>query len=138
MPLLPVGTRTYHTAVIAAASAVYIHARRQIEVIEEREFLPHTRLEVQVVVSVKALAQAVERHNIRIHQFLLDCFTQFFVRNVKNYHRDDLPIHFVGSIAVVYEAELRAAAISLGLIVGRIIKAPLEGLIMYHHPDNHP
>ena len=73
-----------------------------------------------------------------IHQFLLDCFTQFFVRNVKNYHRDDLPIHFVGSIAVVYEAELRAAAISLGLIVGRIIKAPLEGLIMYHHPDNHP
>ena len=78
------------------------------------------------------------RDNPEIHQFLLDCFTQFFVRNVKNYHRDDLPIHFVGSIAVVYEAELRAAAISLGLIVGRIIKAPLEGLIMYHHPDNHP
>ena len=78
------------------------------------------------------------RDNPEIHQFLLDCFTQFFVRNVKNYHRDDLPIHFVGSIAVVYEAELRAAAISLGLTLGRIIKAPLEGLIKYHHPDNHP
>ena len=72
------------------------------------------------------------RDNPEIHRFLLDCFTQFFVRNVKNYHRDDLPIHFVGSIAVVYEAELRAAATSLGLTIGRMIKAPLEGLIDYH------
>ena len=73
------------------------------------------------------------RDNPEIHQFLLDCFTQFFVRNVKNYHHDDLPIHFVGSIAMVYETELRAAATSLGLIVGRIIKAPLEGLVCYHN-----
>jgi len=73
------------------------------------------------------------RDNPEIHRFLLDCFTQFFVRNVKNYHHDDLPIHFVGSIAVVYEAELRAAATSIGLTIGRIIKAPLEGLIDYHN-----
>lgn len=73
------------------------------------------------------------RDNPEIHRFLLDCFTQFFIRNVKNYHRDDLPIHFVGSIAMVYEAELRAAATSLGLTVGRIIKAPLEGLVTYHN-----
>jgi hypothetical protein len=52
---------------------------------------------------------------------------------VKNYHRDDLPIHFVGSIAMVYEAELREAAQALGLTVGRIIKAPLERLITYHN-----
>ena len=73
------------------------------------------------------------RDNPEIHRFLLDCFTQFFIRNVKNYHRDDLPIHFVGSIAMVYETELRAAATSLGLTVGRIIKAPLEGLVTYHN-----
>ena len=73
------------------------------------------------------------RDNPEIHHFLLDCFTQFFVRNVKNYHRDDLPIHFVGSIAMVYEAELREAAQALGLTVGRIIKAPLERLITYHN-----
>jgi N-acetylglucosamine kinase-like BadF-type ATPase len=74
------------------------------------------------------------RDNPEIHRFLIDCFTQFFVRNVKNYHRDDLPIHFVGSIAVVYEAELRDAATSLGLTIGKIIKAPLEGLLAYHNP----
>ena len=74
------------------------------------------------------------RDNPEIHHFLLDCFTQFFVRNVKNYHRDDLPIHFVGSIAMVYEAELREAAQALGLTIGRIIKAPLEGLLAYHNP----
>lgn len=72
------------------------------------------------------------RDNSEIHHFLLDCFTQFFVRNVKNYHRDDLPIHFVGSIAMVYEAELREAASALDLTVGRIIKAPLEGLMTFH------
>ena len=72
------------------------------------------------------------RDNPEIHRFLLDCFTQFFVRNVKNYHRDDLPIHFVGSIAMVYEAELREAASALDLTVGRIIKAPLEGLMTFH------
>lgn len=74
------------------------------------------------------------RDNPEIHRFLLDCFTQFFLRNVKNYHRDDLPIHFVGSIAKVYEAELREAATQAGLTVGRIIKAPLEGLLNYHNP----
>ena len=74
------------------------------------------------------------RDNSEIHRFLIDCFTQFFVRNVKNYHRDDLPIHFVGSIAAVYEAELRDAATSLGLTIGKIIKAPLEGLLAYHNP----
>ncbi|MCR5315893.1 MAG: ATPase [Bacteroidaceae bacterium] len=74
------------------------------------------------------------RDNPEILRFLIDCFTQFFVRNVKNYHRDDLPIHFVGSIAVVYEAELRDAATSLGLSIGKIIKAPLEGLLAYHNP----
>jgi len=74
------------------------------------------------------------RDNSEIHRFLIDCFTQFFVRNVKNYHRDDLPIHFVGSIAAVYEAELRDAATSLGLSIGKIIKAPLEGLLAYHNP----
>ena len=74
------------------------------------------------------------RDNSEIHRFLIDCFTQFFVRNVKNYHHDDLPIHFVGSIAAVYEAELRDAATSLGLSIGKIIKAPLEGLLAYHNP----
>ena len=74
------------------------------------------------------------RDNPEIHRFLIDCFTQFFVRNVKNYHRDDLPIHFVGSIAAVYEAELRDASSSLGLSIGKIIKAPLEGLLAYHNP----
>ena len=53
---------------------------------------------------------------------------------MKNYHRDDLPIHFVGSIAAVYEAELRDAATSLGLSIGKILKAPLEGLLAYHNP----
>lgn len=60
-----------------------------------------------------------------IRSFIIDCFCQFFVRNIQNYHRSDLAVNFVGSIAVVYEQELREAGRRCGLKVGRIIKSPL-------------
>lgn len=67
-----------------------------------------------------------------IHQLLVDSFTDFFVRNVKQYRRPWLPIHFVGSIANVFSAELKEAAESLGMELGTIMRSPMEGLIKYH------
>ena len=40
----------------------------------------------------------------------------------------DLPVHFVGSIAYYFSDELTESANSLGLTVGRILRAPMEGL----------
>lgn len=67
-----------------------------------------------------------------IHDFLIDCFTQFFMRNVNLYHCPELPVHFVGSIAWFYHSELKEAAEQLGFKIGTVLQNPLEGLINYH------
>jgi hypothetical protein len=67
-----------------------------------------------------------------VHRLLVESFVDFFVRNVKQYRRPWLPIQFVGSIANAFSAELKEAAESLGLELGRILKSPMEGLIKYH------
>ena len=67
-----------------------------------------------------------------VHTLLVESFVDFFVRNVKQYRRPWLPIHFVGSIANVFKAELKEAAESLGMELGCILKSPMEGLVKYH------
>ena len=67
-----------------------------------------------------------------IHHLLVDSFIDFFVRNVKQYRRPWLPIHFVGSIANAFSTELKEAAESLGMELGTILQSPMEGLIRYH------
>ncbi len=67
-----------------------------------------------------------------VHKLLVESFTDFFVRNVKQYRRPWLPIHFVGSIANAFSAELKAAAESLGMELGTIMQSPIEGLVKYH------
>ena len=67
-----------------------------------------------------------------IHKLLVESFTDFFVRNVKQYRRPWLPIHFVGSIANAFASELKEAAESLGMELGTIMQSPMEGLVKYH------
>ena len=67
-----------------------------------------------------------------VHKLLVESFVDFFVRNVKQYRRPWLPIHFVGSIANAFSVELKEAAESLGMEIGSIIQSPIEGLIAYH------
>ena len=67
-----------------------------------------------------------------VHKLLVESFTDFFVRNVKQYRRPWLPIHFVGSIANAFPAELKEAAESLGMELGTILQSPMEGLVKYH------
>ena len=67
-----------------------------------------------------------------IHKLLVESFTDFFVRNVKQYRRPWLPIHFVGSIANAFASELKEAAESLGMELGNIMQSPMEGLVKYH------
>ena len=67
-----------------------------------------------------------------IHNLLIESFTDFFVRNVKQYRRPWLSIHFIGSIANAFPAELKEAAESLGMELGTIIQSPINGLVAYH------
>ena len=70
-----------------------------------------------------------------VHKLLVESFIDFFVRNVKQYRRPWLRIHFVGSIANAFSSELKEAAESLGMELGTIMRSPREGLIKYHSED---
>ena len=79
---------------------------------------------------------ARHREHPAIHAFLLDCFSQFFLRNIQSAPWSQamkrLPIHFVGSIAHYYQTEISEAATLHGYTLGHIVQSPLEGLVQYH------
>ena len=79
---------------------------------------------------------ARHREHPAIHAFLLNCFGQFFQRNIQssqwNQEATKLPIGFVGSIAHYYSSELAEAAQQYGYTIGNIVQSPLEGLVQYH------
>lgn len=67
-----------------------------------------------------------------VHKLLIQCFSEFFTRNVISYHKPWLPVHFAGSVAGTFQQELTDAADALGMTIGNIITAPLKGLVDYH------
>lgn len=75
-----------------------------------------------------------------VKAFLLDCFRQFFERNVLPYRKEfdgvtdnRFPrVSFVGSVGWFYQDELRESAQSLGIEIGRVIKEPLPDLKAFH------
>lgn len=59
-------------------------------------------------------------------------FSRFVGRNLSNYDRKDLPVHFTGSIAYSFSKILRQVLIEQGYTPGGITQQPMEGLIEYH------
>jgi len=71
-------------------------------------------------------------HIEEVKQLVIDNFRDFIAKNIAPYHRPDLPINAVGSIATVYETQLNNAAELEHLTIGKIIKQPMEELVKYH------
>ena len=71
-----------------------------------------------------------------VHKMIIQCFQEFFTRNVINYHKPWLPVHFVGSLANSFAEELKETADSLGMTIGKIEASPMSGLVDYHATDN--
>ena len=67
-----------------------------------------------------------------VHKMLIQCFSEFFTKNVINYHKPWLPVHFVGSLSGVFADELKETADSLGMTIGQIMTSPMSGLVEYH------
>ncbi len=69
-------------------------------------------------------------HEPVVYQFVKDNFRSFLQRNVKQYEGwNRLPIGFNGSLAQIYRQPLAEALEEEGMHLGRIVKAPMEGLI---------
>ena len=66
-----------------------------------------------------------------VKNFLKECFTEFFKRNVLLYNQT-LPVSFTGSLAWFFQEEIRESAQEQQLPVGQFIKNPISGLAVYH------
>jgi N-acetylglucosamine kinase-like BadF-type ATPase len=71
-----------------------------------------------------------------VHKLIIQCFQEFFTRNVISYHKPWMPVHFVGSLANSFADELKETADSLGMTIGRIESSPMNGLVDYHATES--
>lgn len=77
------------------------------------------------------LAQNIQDPGIR--KLVKDSFLAFLRRNVMQYENYQMQkVNFIGSIAYYYKEILTEAVMECGLHMGKIMKAPMEGLIEYH------
>ncbi|WP_075603720.1 hypothetical protein [Saccharicrinis aurantiacus] len=77
------------------------------------------------------------KSNISIPEFRLIVekgFRQFLKNNVLQYpEAASLPIHFVGSVAYYFKDILEAQIEKKGLIMGKVLRSPMEGLKLYYN-----
>lgn len=60
-----------------------------------------------------------------LEDMVVECFRDFFRKNVRHYNRKDLSVSFVGSVAYCYKAQLEKAAEMEGYVIGKVLKQPL-------------
>ena len=63
-------------------------------------------------------------------------FAEFFRRNIMHYDINGKKVNFVGSVAFHFSESLICVANEMGLVVGRIEKSPLGGLIEYYNQEH--
>lgn len=64
-----------------------------------------------------------------VERLVIDNFCDFIDRNIAPYHREDLPISAVGSIAFYYQKQLACAAKEKGYAIGKILRSPIDQLV---------
>lgn len=72
-------------------------------------------------------------HEPEIERLVENSFDEFILRNILQYpESSSLPIHFTGSIASNFSAQLTRSLGRFGLKVASIVKLPIEQLVRYH------
>jgi N-acetylglucosamine kinase-like BadF-type ATPase len=76
------------------------------------------------------------RGHYMIENIIEDGINDFFFTHLNKLNESWLyPIHFAGSIAYVFRDTIKQLAIANELEIGKIIKAPMEGLIEFHKKE---
>ena len=68
-----------------------------------------------------------------VQQFVVHNFRAFFRRNLTQYHRPDLPVRAIGSVAYYFSEQLVFAAAEEGFAIDKVAKSPMQGLISYYN-----
>lgn len=64
---------------------------------------------------------------------ILEGFRRFIKHQVLQFENcQDIPVHFVGSIAHFLEDEIKIVLDEFGLSLGRVVKRPIDELVAYH------
>lgn len=68
-----------------------------------------------------------------IESIVLTAFRDFFTTHIVKYNKHkNVPVHFVGSVASVFQNQLMQVAKEFKVSVGTIIKQPIQNLFEYH------
>jgi hypothetical protein len=68
-----------------------------------------------------------------VENILEDGLSDFFMTHLYKYRETwSLPIHFTGSIAWHFKDKLKEICNSFELQLGKVLQAPMDGLIQYH------
>lgn len=67
-----------------------------------------------------------------IYALVSTAFKAFLNRNVKQYNYQNNKVHFVGSVAHYYRYVLEDAVRECDMQMGNIMRAPMDGLALYH------
>jgi glucosamine kinase len=80
-----------------------------------------------------AIFLAENRGHYMVENIIEDGLNDFFFTHLYKYRESwILPIHFIGSIAFGFRDVLKELCHSYELELGRVLKAPMQGLIEYH------
>ncbi len=80
-----------------------------------------------------AIFLAENRGHYMIENIIEDGLNEFFFNHLTKYNESwTQPIHFVGSISFGFKDVLQDLCNSYGFDLGRILKAPMQGLVKYH------
>jgi glucosamine kinase len=72
-----------------------------------------------------------------VQKLLYFSFEELINRHVRKYAgHNEIPIHFVGSIAFYFEEILKICLIEKGMTLGVVIKKPIESLVDFHIKHN--
>jgi N-acetylglucosamine kinase-like BadF-type ATPase len=60
----------------------------------------------------------------------MESFVENYIKQFENYQ--DVPVHFIGSIAFYLKEELEATLKKYNIKIGNVLRRPIDGLIEYH------
>ncbi|NCC99654.1 MAG: ATPase [Bacteroidia bacterium] len=72
------------------------------------------------------------KSNKYVYNLIYDSFTEFIVRNIKQYDYQKYPIHFTGSVAYNFKEILSEVVRKQNMKLGNITQNPIEGLVQFH------
>jgi N-acetylglucosamine kinase-like BadF-type ATPase len=60
----------------------------------------------------------------------MESFVENYIKQFENYQ--EVPVHFIGSIAFYLKEELESVLVKHGIKIGNVLRRPIDGLIEYH------